>query len=393
MKIFFVHEVSWFSKVVFEMHDLPELLSLRGHEVRFLDYDEQAARTNIRVVTSDESRAHAGSQVMVTTPPRLFPGIAGRLAATFVHPLVFLLRVWSERPDVVVLYSIPTSGWQIMWISQRLAIPVVLRVIDIPHLLRPTRFKRLVKWSERYVFGKADAVSTHNEALRQYCIDNGADPECSNVIMPGVDVTRFAPAPPRNELRVMLGLEESDKVLLFMGTLFSFSGVAEIVTALAPTMKQDRHLKFLVLGDGEEYSRLVQTVSSYGLANQVILVGRVEYPDLADYLRLGSVALLPFQLEPVAHGALPGKVLQYLACGLPTVSTRLRGLQSVVSEGDGVLYADGLDEMAETAVNLLSAPDRCAAIRERGLQLISRECSWPVQVQRFEQMLTDVIRQ
>ena len=37
MKILFIHEVGWFNKVIYEMHDFPELLSLKGHEVHFKD--------------------------------------------------------------------------------------------------------------------------------------------------------------------------------------------------------------------------------------------------------------------------------------------------------------------------------------------------------------------
>ena len=86
MRILFVHEVSWFNKVVFEMHDFPELLSLNGHEVHFLDFDEGEPRAKWRPLTTIETRAHEGSRVAVTTPPRFLPGILGRLLATIIQP-------------------------------------------------------------------------------------------------------------------------------------------------------------------------------------------------------------------------------------------------------------------------------------------------------------------
>ena len=146
MKILFVHEVSWFNKVVYEIHDFPELLSLEGHEVHFLDFDEGKPRARWKPVTTIESRAHKGSQVSVTTPPRFLPGILGRLLATLIQPLVFIQLIKRIKPDVVVTYSIPTSGWQITYIYNRKNIPIVARVIDIPHVLRETFFKPLVKW-------------------------------------------------------------------------------------------------------------------------------------------------------------------------------------------------------------------------------------------------------
>ena len=387
MRILFVHEVSWFNKVVFEMHDFPELLSLHGHEVHFLDFDEGKPRARWRPVTTLETRAHAGSQVSVTTPPKFLPGILGRLLATIIHPLIFLRLIKKIKPEVVVTYSIPTSGWQIAKICNLKKIPIVVRVIDIPHVLRETHFKPLVKWSERYVFGYADFVSTHNEALRQYCIGLGASPDRSSVIYPGIDMARFFPAPPRLDLQEKVGIQPTDTVFLFMGTIFRFSGLIELLTELAPTLRNDPSLKFLILGEGEDFVRLQELAQSLGLQRQVIMPGRIEYDLLADYLRLGHVALLPFRPEPVTHGALPGKVLQYLACGLPTIATPLEGLQSMIAQDQGVHYANGPQDMASSAVELAYNVQHQKFLSLRGIQLMNLNCSWQNQLQLFENML------
>ena len=390
MKILFVHEVSWFNKVVFEMHDFPELLSLDGLEVHFLDFDEGKPRARWKPVTTIETRAHAGSQVLVTTPPKFLPGILGRLLATIIHPLIFLRLIKKIKPEVVVTYSIPTSGWQIAKICNLKKIPIVVRVIDIPHVLRETHFKPLVKWSERYVFGHADFVSTHNEALRQYCIGLGASPDRSSVVYPGIDMARFFPEPPRLDLQVKVGIQPTDTVLLFMGTIFRFSGLIELLAELAPTLQEDASLKFLILGEGEDFIRLQELAKSLGLQNQVIMPGRIEYDLLADYLRLGHVALLPFRPEPVTHGALPGKILQYLACGLPTIATPLDGLQSMIAPDQGVLYANGPKEMAKMAIQLASNADQRSQLSLRGVNLMNLHCNWQNQIQTFKKMIIDL---
>jgi glycosyltransferase involved in cell wall biosynthesis len=392
MKILFVHEVSWFNKVVYEMHDFPELLSLEGHEVHFLDFDEGKPRARWKPVTTIESRAHQGSQVSVTTPPRFLPGILGRLLATLIQPLVFIQLIKRIKPDVVVTYSIPTSGWQITYICNRNNIPIVARVIDIPHVLRETHFKPLVKWSEKYVFRKASFVSTHNEALRQYCIGLGAAPDKSSVIYPGIDMSRFFPAPPRQDLLTKVGIQPTDKVLLFMGTIFRFSGLVELLAALAPALSLDKSIKFLILGDGEDFNRLHQLAITLGLQSQVIMPGRIEYDLLADYLRLGHVALLPFKQELVTHGALPGKVLQYLACGLPTVSTPLDGLQSMIPPNQGILYANNAQEMANMAIDLATKPEQQHNLATLGVDLMILHCNWKKQLQSFEQMIASFQR-
>ena len=390
MKILFVHEVSWFSKVVYEIHDFPELLSLKGHDVYFLEFEENHSRTHWKSVTSVESRSHTGSKVSVISPPHLFSGILRRIAAVLIQPFVFLRLLKQIRPDVVVTYSIPTSGWQVVSICKRKQIPVVVRAIDVSHKLRKTRFEVLIKLAERFVYKHADHVCANNEALRQYCVSLGASPERSSVIYPGIDMTRFFPAPPRQDLQIKLGINPTDKVFLFMGTLFRFSGLTELITELAPALRNDPSLKFLILGDGENFIQLRKLRNSHELQSQVIMPGRIEYDLLANHLCLGHVALLPFRQELVTHGALPGKVLQYLACGLPTIATPLNGLMSMVASGQGVVYASDLTKMAAEAVDLAYDPHRRKIISDLGTELMSDICNWNNQMKQFETLLTSV---
>lgn len=51
MKILFIHEVNYRGKVVFEMHEFPELLALAGHEVHFLEFPEDIGIRNFSLRT------------------------------------------------------------------------------------------------------------------------------------------------------------------------------------------------------------------------------------------------------------------------------------------------------------------------------------------------------
>jgi glycosyltransferase involved in cell wall biosynthesis len=387
MKILFVHEVSWFSKVVYEIHDFPELLSLSGNDVSFLEFEEHKPGARWKSVESIESRSHSGSTVNVISPPHVFSGLIRRLAATIIQPLTFIKLLKRIQPDVVVTYSIPTSGWQVVSICRRREIPVMVRAIDVSHKLRKSRFEAAIKKAERFVYSNADHVCANNEALRQYCISLGASPDRSSVIYPGIDTARFYPAQPRQDLQDELGIKPTDNVLLFMGTIFRFSGLTEILADLGPALHKNPTLKFLILGEGEDFIPLQRLVESLGLQHQVIMPGRIEYDILADYLRLGHVALLPFRPELVTHCALPGKVLQYLACGLPTIATPLNGLQSMIAPDKGVLYANNLKEMAIIAEQLSSDSQHRNLLSTQGIELMNSHCNWQVQMRLFEELL------
>ena len=122
----------------------------------------------------------------------------------------------------------------------------------------------------------------------------------------------------------------------------------------------------------------------------MITPGRIEYDLLADHLCLGHVALLPFRQELVTHSALPGKILQYLACGLPTIATPLNGLLSMIAPGQGVVYAPDLGKMATEAVRLVNDPHRRNTMSHLGLELMNDICNWNAQITQFETLLMAV---
>jgi glycosyltransferase involved in cell wall biosynthesis len=266
-----------------------------------------------------------------------------------------------------------------------------VRAIDVSHKLRKTRFEAVIKRAERFVYKNVNYVCTNNEALRKYCITLGASPEKSSVIYPGIDLSRFAPAQPRGDLQKKLGIKPTDKVLLFMGTIFRFSGLVELLAELAPPLRNDSTLKFLILGNGEDFNRLQQLAIALRLQDQVLMPGRIEYDSLADYLHLGNVALLPFKQELVTHGALPGKVLQYLACGLPTIATPLDGLMSMIPPGNGVIYANDLTEMANLAIDLVHNSNQHKEISDLGINLMTELCNWDQQIRVIETLIKSMV--
>ena len=173
-----------------------------------------------------------------------------------------------------------------------------------------------------------------------------------------------------------------------MGTIFRFSGLVELLVELAPSLHGDSKIKFFILGDGEDFNRLQHLTKTLGLQEQVIMPGRIEYDLLSDYLRLGHVGLLPFKQELVTHGALPGKVLQYLACGLPTIATPLDGLMSMTQANNGVFYSSSPHQLSVDAIQLVSEPKTHEAMKNSRLNLIRTKGDWEQQIIQFENVVT-----
>ena len=400
MRILFVHEVSWRKKVVYEIHDFPELLSIQGHDVSFLEYDEEEGNLGSNATqltkglfssTSVMERGHSDSRVRVITPRRFLPGIFGRLLAVFLHPIAIWGEIKKNRPDVVVLYGIPTNGWQSAFICRRFGVPVLLRAIDVSHQLRKTALSSLIQIAERYVYKAVNHISANNAALAEYILLTSHTKATIDVLLPGVDLQKFKPEVKPTELMRKYQIREQDKVILFMGTLFRFSGLYELIQSAAESLLEDPQLKMLIIGDGEDRQRINAKISELHLEEKVICVGRIEYQDLPAYLLLGDVAVLPFLPLDVTEFAFPGKVLQYLSTGLPTVSTHLKGLESTFPPDSGFVFVSDTEEMVLQCREILKNSELHSSLSILGRQTMEEMCNWETQVAKFYGLLENLV--
>jgi glycosyltransferase involved in cell wall biosynthesis len=397
MRFLFVHEVNWREKITYEVHDIPELLSIAGHEVTFIDFPEFAKtdprNRNFGFRTSrvfSQSRAHQGSKVDVFTPGGVVAGNLRRYFATFTFVPLFWRTVRERNIDVVVLYGVPTNGWQTVLLAKILKVPVIFRAIDIAHLLRDTRFKNLVKVAERYIYRNVAHISAHNEALKNYCVSLGASINNVSIDFPSVDLARFKPHPRDKELASSLGIHSGQKVVLFRGTLYRFSGLEIFIELFADYLRQNSDTCLLIVGSGEAEAKIRKTITKHGVEKQVIMRPFVSYDDLVPHICLAYVSVNTFIPSLVTHCVLPGRVLQSMACGIPVVSTPLQGMMNYSHGSDTVVYRNLGPSFVEAVADLLADDTKSQILGQAGRNLVTSKGSWQDFVDNFANLAQKV---
>mgnify|MGYP001010924954 CR=1 FL=1 len=166
----------------------------------------------------------------------------------------------------------------------------------------------------------------------------------------------------------------------------------ELLLYVAEQMQDDTELVFLLVGDGQEKEKLQNLAQEKSLSNVRFkgFVSREAYLDLLDICSIGLVCLSPQNQTPVV----PGKILGYMAAGLPVVAF----LQSS-SDGHGVVKsaqcgfsADSADKDAcvQSMRNLLSQKDSFAEFGKSGKSYATKHFSKEVCVSQLESMLEEV---
>jgi glycosyltransferase involved in cell wall biosynthesis len=119
----------------------------------------------------------------------------------------------------------------------------------------------------------------------------------------------------------------------------------------------DPKLKFLLIGGGEQDSELRQKVEKLGLSEKVVFTGFVSYADLPKYLKVADIAVNTLEPTLVANVAFPNKVPQYMAAGLPVVSTKLDGLEQTFGNRAGITWASDSKTVIQGATRLAQQPE------------------------------------
>ena len=112
------------------------------------------------------------------------------------------------------------------------------------------------------------------------------------------------------------------------------------------------------------------SIRAFGRRHNVEVTGGV--PDVRPYMARAKVLVVPLRVG----GGTRLKVLEGLAYGVPTVSTRLGSEGINVEDGRHILLADEPGEFCEKVVRALRDTELQALLINNGRQLVERQYSW-----------------
>ncbi len=237
---------------------------------------------------------------------------------------------------------------------------------------------RLFRWTEGRINRLADLIITSSTPGRQELTRFWQMPLQQVVALPdGVDTTVFRYFP-RTAARQRLGLDEQVPVILYLGLFNQYQGVDLLIHAARLMIQQGRNFHLLLMGYPEQEYR--QLVDELNINSFVTFTGRVDYADAPLLLAAADLAVSPKISDTEANG----KLLNYMACGLPVVAFDAPVNWELLGD-DGIYAAFG--DVVELARCLATALTDREALRQRGKRLRMRaveQLSWDVRVKELE---------
>jgi glycosyltransferase involved in cell wall biosynthesis len=378
MKILITQESDWLTRGPHQQHQIFDRLSVRGHEIRVIDYDIDWNKKGMglwqgRQVFPMVHKVKDNAKILVIRPGMVRLPILNFISTWFTNLFEIKRQVKEFKPDVIVGLGILNADLSVLLKGK---IPFVYYWLDILHTLIPLKAMR---WLGMILEGEtlmySDKVVVINQSMKDYVERHGA--KRVKVIGSGVDLKTFKP----NILgiRNQYGVKPDETLLFFMGYVYPFSGLDIIARQLVHYPK----FKLMVVGDGESFSTLNRIRDELQLGDRIITIDKKPYSDIPDYINAADVCILPAEVNETMRYIVPIKIYEYMALGKPIICTRLPGVYEEFGQNNGIVYVDEPQDVIPMA-NAIKED-----YHELGCQSSDyvKDYDWDVLTDKFEKLL------
>ena len=232
-----------------------------------------------------------------------------------------------------------------------------------------------LRYGLRRLLARADAVTACSRFVFDELEHGGLAPRTDAEVIPnGVNPGEF-------------GRGEPGGYVLAAGRLVEQKGLDTLIRSYAAARSALGARRLVLAGDGPERGRLESLAASLGLNGNVVFLGSVDRPRLAELLRGADVFAFPSRYE--AFGV---ALLEAMAAGAPVVAARAGGIPEFAVDGENALLVPPDDEAALTAaLSRLAGDAELAGRLAAGGRAQAARHSWETVVDRYERVYRRVL--
>ncbi|MFX0141651.1 MAG: glycosyltransferase family 4 protein [Candidatus Hodarchaeota archaeon] len=277
------------------------------------------------------------------------------------------LKKHSKDFDAVLLHSMPGLGSRMV---DELNIPTVIMLPGPPN----EKYKNEIS--------RFNAVISIGQAIDSI---SKIRPDAVN-ILPGVDIDLFKPI--ESNIREIYNIDQNDKVLIFVGRFVPIKNLPFLIDAINQVVTIDNKIKLLFVGEGPLEEYLKMKVNQYGINQNVIFTGKIEYNDLAKYYSAADIFVITSTYDNY-----PLVVLEAMSCQLPVIGANVGGIPQQIQHGfNGLLFEKNNQQQLEEAIlTLINDKQRCIQMGKINRKKVLQGFSWQERAKKVKQIFENII--
>jgi glycosyltransferase involved in cell wall biosynthesis len=178
-----------------------------------------------------------------------------------------------------------------------------------------------------FIVRRADALRTVSSGIKKKIIHRGVNQIPIAVIPTPVNLERFKTPDPETVLSIKREFPDQ-KIILWTGRLGAEKNLPFLLTSFQKIASHYPRVVLLLIGDGQEKTKINKLIISLGLAQSVKMLGQISYERLLNYFHAADIFVLPSRHESF------GKVLlEAGASGKPSVASATTGAKEIIVDG------------------------------------------------------------
>jgi glycosyltransferase involved in cell wall biosynthesis len=248
--------------------------------------------------------------------------------------------------DVILCESPPLFlGYSAMYLKRKKCAKLIFNVSDLwpesAEKLGVVTNKYMLKLAyhlEQKLYHKSILVTGQTQGICKNI--NERFPSVKTFWLPnGVDLTYYNPLTVNSNWRRENGFDDHDILVLYAGILGLAQGL-EIILEAADKLKQDKRVKFILLGSGPEKQKL-QAIQIEKQLKNVYFFDAVSKTQMPQIVKSIDVSVIPLRKLDLFLGAIPSKIFENLAMEKAVIlAVDGEARELFVNQGKCALYSE-----------------------------------------------------
>jgi len=362
---------------------IDHLMALGGGETNLLKVAELMPPEQVRCSIAT-FRIKPEIRQSISVPVYVFPW--KRFFHLDAWKAVIALRklIRTEKVDIVQTYFETSNLWG--GLVAKLSGALLLSSRRDMGILRKTRHAL----AYRVVNRLSDRVLAVSEEVKKFCVDaDRINPNKVSVVYNGVDLKHIAAEDSDANPFASADWAGASHIITCVANIRKVKGIDVLIRTAQRVCRELPDAVFVIAGSlyEKDYSEEMQSmIRQLGLEKNVRLLGFVGNP--VPLLRMSDAFCLLSRSEGFSNA-----LLEAIACGVPSVVTRVGGNPEAITEGKNGFLVSVEDDAAaaEKLLVLLRDPERAAEIGKNGRISVQTRFSADVMIQRLIGVYRDLL--
>lgn len=242
----------------------------------------------------------------------------------------------------------------------------------------------------QFALRNADIVIANSDFTRETLLGMNVSPKRIELIHPGVDVNRFHPGLPFEDLHGRLELKSDSLLLLSVGRLSRRKGFDAVIRCIPELLAGGLDVHYAIIGIGEDETYLRRLARDEGVSSRVHQLGHVPSEDLPRWYNACDLFVMANRDVAGDTEGFGIVFLEAAACGKAAIAGRAGGTGSSVVHGVTGLRVDGTCHRAlvDVIFQLLKDDSARKKLGDNGLQRTVASLSWDAVAEKTQQLPT-----